>query len=154
MDDLNNTQQEEALQEETAASSNQANVLLEIEQLIKSHISSIEKLSKELRENRQMFDDGFNNDATFKEHAEVAKKAAKVKTATKQEIIKRPGVAQIAEKIKTISAELKEKKLSLSEYLLEYQRMAGVNEIEDDSGQVHEIIHEAKLIKRPSKQAA
>lgn len=131
---------------------NQATVLLSLEELIKSHIASLDKLSAELREARQMFADGFENDSTYKEQEEKVKEANKIKLATKKEIIKRPSVLQIAEKIKNISSEVREKKNALSDYLLEYQRLSGATQIEADNGEVHEIINEAKLIKRSAKK--
>ncbi|MDE2025840.1 MAG: hypothetical protein KGJ07_05065, partial [Patescibacteria group bacterium] len=95
---------------------------------------------------------GFNNDAAFKEASDKVKAVNKEKSAIRQQIMNRPGIIEIANKLKDIKSELKEKQVSLSDYLLEYQRMAGVNEIETSDGDVREIVQVAKLIKKAKKE--
>ncbi|HSW87593.1 MAG TPA: hypothetical protein VLG12_00345, partial [Candidatus Saccharimonadales bacterium] len=54
---------------------NQATVLLSLEDLIKRHISSIEKLQVESKKHREMFDDAFENSPIYRENSEKAKEA-------------------------------------------------------------------------------
>ncbi len=158
MDDTNKVQNNDIVEadivEETTdadAASGDATVLLSLDSMIKSHIKSLDTLSGELKLKRQMLEDTFANDPTFKTHADEAKKAAKIKAETRSQIMKQPQVAQLANKVKELSSEIKTRKLELSDYLLEYQRMSGVNQIEGEDGDVREIVNEAKLIKRASK---
>lgn len=154
MDDQNNSDSPEIVEGEiveTPKDDNQATVLLSLENLIKSHISNIDKLTIELKNHRQMLADSFENDPTYMEHAEAAKKALKIKNTTKQEITKQPSVMQIAQKAKEANTELKELKSALSDYLKEYQRMAGVNEIEGNDGEVREIVTVVKVVKKRRK---
>lgn len=130
----------------------QAEVLINLESLIKNNIASIDKLTAELREMRAMFTDSFANDAVFKELDEKVKAAAKAKSSTRQQLASQPSIRQLVDKIKTASTELKDKKLSLSDYLLEYQRLTGVNEIEGHDGEVREIIQVARVVKKTSKK--
>lgn len=125
-------------------------ILLNMESLIKGHVSTIDKLSTEAKKLKEMLDDIFNNDPTFQEHDKASKEAAKVKQGTKAQILKRPQAAELDKKIKDLKGELKENQASLSDYLQEYARMSGVNEIEGDDGEVREIIYTAKLIKKSS----
>lgn len=125
-------------------------ILINMESLIKGHISTIDKLSDEAKKHKEMLDDIFNNDPTFQEHDKAAKEAAKVKQNTKAQILKQPQAADLDKKIKELKSELKENQASLSDYLQEYARMSGVNEIEGDDGEVREIIYSAKLIKKSS----
>lgn len=127
---------------------NDATVLLNLEQLIKAHISSSQKIQEELKKHREMLEDSFENDPTYKEHARLAKEANKVKQTTRQEIMKRPSVSAIANKVKTLRAELKEKQDSLSDYLNEYRRMSGMDEIEGEDGQIRQIVYVAKLVRK------
>jgi hypothetical protein len=147
---------EDTEQETTAVtpspSDNNATVLLSLEEMIKNNIASIDKLTAELREKRHMFTDSFQNDATFKANEEKAKEANVTKLQTKQQILKQPAVMQLAENIKTMSADLRERKAALSDYLLEYQRMTGAVTIEDLDGNVREIINDAKAVKRSEKK--
>lgn len=129
-----------------------AAVLLNLEEMIKNYIVSLDKLREEKKKLQEMFDDSFVNNPTYRENAEKAKEALKVKATTRQQIASQPAVIAIAQKIKGLSADIKESQNSLSDYLLEYQRMTGANEIEDSEGQIREIINSAKLIKRSAKK--
>jgi hypothetical protein len=37
---------------------------------------------------------------------------------------------------------------ALSDYLREYERLSGTNQIETDDGHIHEIVYIAKLLKK------
>ena len=126
----------------------QAELVMKLEGMIKNNNSQIAKLSAELSEAREMLKDSFENDATYKEHADAAKEANKVKAATKAQILKQPTVKALADKVKTLSSELKELKEGLSDYLREFNRLSGITEIEGDDGELLEIVYVAKLVKR------
>lgn len=127
-------------------------IITSLDELIKSHISSIDRLQEEQKKLREMLADGFNNDAEFKQLSDKVKDANKAKSVKRAEIMERSGIIEVANKLKSLNAEVKEKQMSLSDYLLEYQRMTGVNQIEGSDGEVREIIHIAKLVKRLSKE--
>lgn len=131
---------------------NQGMVIIELENMIKQHLTSIDTLETEYSKHRDMLEDIFNNDATYKEHAQKAKEAARIKNNTKQEIMKQPSVAELAEKVKDMKREINELQNALSDYLREFQRLSGSNEIEDDAGEVREIIYVAKLIRKSYKK--
>lgn len=131
---------------------NAAQVLLDLEQLIKSHISNIDKGKSELKKQREMLESALTNDETYRLHNEEAKKAAKVKAQTKSQILSLPANRQLAEKVKDIAAEIKEQDGALSDYLREYQRMSGSNEIEGEDGEIREIVYVAKLVKKSKRQ--
>lgn len=130
----------------------QAAVLLNLQDMIKGHIESLDRLRIEQKKQREMFEDSFNNNPTYRENAEKAKEAIKVKATTRQQIASQPSVIAIANKVKALGQDIKERQAALSDYLLEYQRMTGANEIEDNEGQIREIINSAKLIKRSTKK--
>lgn len=123
-------------------------IMVNMESMIKTHISAIDKLQVEVRKHKEMLDDIFNNDKTYVEHAEKAKEAAKVKQNTKTQILKQPQAADLNQKLKELKSQLKENQSSLSDYLQEYARLSGVNEIEGEDGEVREIVYNAKLIKK------
>ncbi len=138
--------------EDTSLSqSTDATVLLDLEHLIKSHISGIDTRKAELKKNKEMLGDIFVNDSTYQEHEKLAKEANKVKSATKAQLMKAPNAAELADKIKAVASEVKDMDGALSDYLREYQRLSGSNEIEGDDGQVREIVYVAKLVKKSSK---
>ncbi len=127
---------------------NGATVIINLEALIKNHITSIANLKEEVKKHKEIIDDILNNDPTFKKHSEEAKEASRIKTATKNQLLKQPHAADISEKLKSTRSELKEQQDALSDYLGEYQRLSGVNEIEGEDGEVREIVYVAKLVKK------
>jgi hypothetical protein len=127
---------------------NSAQVVIDLENLIKTHITGIEKRRSDLKTQREMLASALGNDAAYKEAEQKAKEAAKAKSALKFEIMKQPANAALGEKVKELAAEIKEMDAALSEYLREYQRMTGVNEIEGEDGEVREIVYVAKLVKK------
>lgn len=137
-------------QDETGDSgtSDDAQAVMNLENMIKTNNSQIAKLSVELSEAREMLKDAFEGDTTYREHAEAAKDANKIKNATKAQILKKPDVAQIATNVKVLTSELKELKEALSDYLREFNRLSGITEIEGDDGELLEIVYVAKLVKK------
>lgn len=138
---------------ETDATSD-ATVLLSLEELVKNNLSSIDTLTEELKQRKQMFVDGFENNPTYREVEDKVKEANKQKGAVREQILNTPEMRGLAQKIKDMSVELREKKSSISEYLLEYQRLSGSNEIEDLNGEMRDIVNSAKAVKRSSREVA
>lgn len=127
---------------------NDATLLLRIEEMIRTHISQIDDLGEKVSEHKDMLEAVFINDETYQEHDKLAKEAGRVRTNTKKEIMKQSAVAEIAAKLKEMKSEQSELKEGLSDYLREYQRLSGSNEIEGEDGEVREIVYVAKLVKK------
>src|SRR3989344_6131188 len=119
---------------------NDAVLLIRIEEMIKTHISQIDNLQEEITKRRDMVNDIFGNDEVFKEHDKEAKEAAKIRSTTKAQIMKRPDVADLSSKLKELKSEQSGLKEGLSDYLREYQRLSGSNEIEGEDGEIREIV--------------
>lgn len=134
-----------------ASTDNGATVLLELEATIKNHISLIDKNKAELKKQREMLESALLNDETYRLHTEEAKKAAKTRALTKYQIMQLPANKGLADKVKDLAAQTRELDSALSDYLREYMRMSGTNEIETDEGEVREIIYVAKLVKKASR---
>jgi len=130
---------------------NGAQVLLDLEQLIKTHIKTIDNGKSELKKLREMLTSTLENDETYRLHNDEAKKAAKIKSQTKYQIMQLPQNKQLAEKVKDATTQIKEADTALSDYLREYERMSGSNEIETEDGDVREIVYVAKLVKKSSR---
>ena len=128
-----------------------AEMLTNLESTIKEHIASIDKSKTELKKLKEMLADTYRNDPTYQEHDKLVKEATKVRTKTKSELLKQPAVSDLSAKVRELSGELKDFQAALSDYLREYMRLSGSNEIEGDDGEVREIVYVAKLVKRSSK---
>lgn len=135
----------------STASTGSDSDLITVTNLIQNYIAQIDRSSKELAANKQMLQDAFLNDPTYREHDEKVKEAVKVRSATKSQILKQATLAELAEKIKDIAATVKDARQSLSDYLQEFARITGAREIEDSDGELREIVYTAKLIKSGSK---
>lgn len=122
--------------------------MLSLEELIKNHIESMEKLRVELKKNREMLDDSFNNNPTYREHVEKVKEVTKGKNSVKQQIAKQPSVALLDQKVKDLRFDINEKNKTLSDLLQDYKEQTGATSIETRNGQVLEIVSTSKLVKK------
>jgi hypothetical protein len=137
--------------EPEVATDNGGTVLLELEATIKNHITLIDQNKAALRKHREMLESALLNDETYRTHTEEAKNAAKTKALTKYQIMQLPVNKVLADKVKELSAKTRDLNSALSDYLREYMRMSGTNEIETDEGELREIIYVAKLVKKAAR---
>jgi hypothetical protein len=142
------TEVEVLTQDDSPTPSDQSTVFLSLENLIKSNLTNVDTLQQQYREQKEMVDNVLENDQTYRQHLEQANEANKVKSATKQQIMKRPDVIRIAEKMKAMKEEMKEIQATLSDLLQEYQRVSGSNVIEREDGQILEIVSTSKLVRK------
>ncbi|RJQ26504.1 hypothetical protein C4577_03300 [Candidatus Parcubacteria bacterium] len=143
-----NTENIQEGEEVVGADMSQGIILKNLEDMIRSSVANIEKLRNEMTDHRDTIESELESDEVYRKHSEAAKEANKIKSSTKAEVMKRPGMLNIANKMKSVRAEIKELQESLSEYLQEYERMSGSRQIEDENGDVREIVYFAKLIRR------
>ncbi|MBU1473002.1 hypothetical protein KKB64_04445 [Patescibacteria group bacterium] len=146
-----NNPQADTTQTSDSSTNNGSQVLLNLESLIKTHITGIDNRKAELKKQREMLTSAFANDETYREAEAKAKEAAKEKGKIKANILLQPAVKQNADKIKELTCEIKEMSNALSDYLREYSRMSGTNEIEGDDGEICEIVYVAKLVKKSKR---
>lgn len=132
------------------AADNDAILLLKIEEMVKTHMSQIDTLQEEISKYRDMFNDIFINNETFQEHDKIAKEASRIRSNTKKEIMKKSDVADIHNKLQDLRSEQKELQEGLSDYLREYQRLSGLDEIEGEDGEIRKIVYIARLVRGPS----
>jgi len=135
------------------STSQDASVMLNLEQMIKNHLTQIDKTKENLKKHQEMLDDIFLNDPTYQEHDKKAKEAARIKNATKSEVLKRTDVADLNAKVREMKITVKEAQGALTEYVREYQRLSGVNEITDEKGNVLEIVYTVKLVRKSSRKS-
>ncbi|MGB9637339.1 MAG: hypothetical protein ACPLY7_00895 [Microgenomates group bacterium] len=124
---------------------------LNLESLVKTYVAKIAELEKELRTKSQILTDALENDVVYHEQAEKVKEANKLKSATKQQILKSPQLAEISERIKEIKFDLQDGRAILSDYLQQYQKQTGATQIEVGDGEVLEIVSVVKLVKKSAR---
>lgn len=126
----------------------QAELVISLTNLINSNLSEIASLEKEMGRQKEMIDSVLENDATYKEHAQAAKEAARIKGNTKKEIFKRPDVKHVVEKLNELKENIKDTREELSNYIQEYATASGQNYFEAEDGTIQEIVYVAKLRKK------
>jgi hypothetical protein len=126
-----------------------AATMLNLEELIKNHIDAIEKMKLELKTAREMFEDSFNNNPTYREHLDKVKDVQKAKNSVRAEIAKQPSVATLEQKVKDIRFDISEQSKTLSDLLQDYKDQTGATSIETRNGKVLEIVSTSRLV--PSK---
>lgn len=131
--------------------SDRAATFLNLEELIKNHIDSIAKLREELKAQREMFEDSFNNNPTYHENEEKVKEAAKAKGSVKKQISSQPSVALLAQKVKDLRFDISEQSKTLSDLLQDYKEQTGATQIETRDGKIMELVSSVKLVKVSSK---
>ena len=129
----------------------QAEALLSLEELIKNHIDSIDKMRQELKQHREMFEDSFNSNPTYREHDEKVKEATKGRASVRNEISKQPSVAIIKQKVDDMRFDINEQSKTLSDLLQDYKEQTGATQIETRNGQMLEIVSTSKLVRRNTK---
>lgn len=120
---------------------------LDLHGLIKNHVAGAEKLKQEIRTTREMYEDSFNNNPTYREHAEKVKDASRAKASVKLEIRKQPSVANLEQRLKDLKFDLREKNKTLSDLLIDYKENSGATQLELFDGQMYDIVPSAKLIR-------
>lgn len=129
----------------------QSAAFLNLEELIKNHIESIAKLKAELKAEREMYDDSFNNDPVYREHEAKVKEATKAKLSVKKQIGSQPSVALLAQKVKDLRFDISEQNKTLSDLLADYREQTGATEIETRDGKIMELVSTVRLVKKNSK---
>ncbi len=124
---------------------------LELEGLIKRYIGQISGFKSELKKLKELIEDSFGNDSVFREQDEKAKEAGRLRSGTKQQILKQPALVEKEERADELRAQIKEAEEVLSDYLLQFQKTTGFNEIETDEGETMIIVNKARLIKGSGK---
>jgi len=127
---------------------NAAQTIVSLTNLINANLVEIENLRQESMKHKEMLDSVLENDTTYKDHAEKAKEAARVKSNTKKEIFKRPDVRHVVEKLTEVKENIKETQEELSNYIQEYSQLSGQNYFEAADGTIQEIVYVAKLRKK------
>lgn len=148
MDKQDEVVEVEEIIEEAPAGADAVTALLSLEELIKNHIDSIDKLRQELKQHREMFEDAFNTNPTYREHTERVKEATKARSSVRQQIAKQPSVAMLKQKVDDIRFDINEQGKTLSDLLQDYREQTGATQIETKNGQILEIVSTAKLVRR------
>lgn len=139
---------EESADETPQVVSDTVQTELSIENLIKSFISRIARLKEDIKPANEMVNDLLRNNEEYMAASDEAKEASRKKSQVKKQVLSTPEGRTASEKLESLRADLKEAQQSLSEYLGEYQKLTGSNEIEGEDGELRRIVYIAKLVRK------
>lgn len=128
-----------------------AESMLQLEGIIKAKVLRLNTMKSELKKLKDMLESTLLNDETYRKHSELAKQAAKVRSATKMQILKLPENAELAGRVKELSEDYKELNGELEDNLREYVLVSGTNEIEGVDGEINQIVYVPKLVRKSSR---
>lgn len=123
-----------------------AELMLSLENLIQAGIKESKEVDEQIKKHKEMIDSVLLNEQTYKQHADQAKEAARIKSNTKKEIFKRPDVKPIVEKLKELREQKKDIKTEMSSYLVDHLRIGKQMMFDFEDGQ-YQVEQEAKLVR-------
>lgn len=126
---------------------NGADRLLNTESMIKRLLGDIEKFRSDIKEQKDMFDSTFENDAVYAEKLKKESEIKKEKETARQTLLKTSSALAADSKLKELKEELKDTQKSLEGLLKEYQILSGSNQITRDDGAIYEIVTTYKIKK-------
>lgn len=129
----------------------QAETLVSVTNLVQTYLGTVDRLKKDLAEQRGILNDTFAGDARYMEVEEKAKAVAKEKKQIKAELLQNPQAMALSQKVKDLAQELKEAQVMLSGYVADYQKLTDATEIEDPQGNILQIVTVSKLIRSRRK---
>lgn len=122
--------------------------LLHLEQMIHGYLSDIQRLRTQLRSQKEMFKQTFEQDKDYNEVAEQQKEVKRKHNEVKQKIAKTDSVSAVKTKIEEIQSEMKDIQQSLSDYLNRYIALSQATSFTGPDGEVLTIVRTAKLVKK------
>lgn len=122
--------------------------VLDLTTLINDYFRTIDEMKSQLKTQKKMVKDAFEDDQQYHELSEKSKVLNMQKNEIKQKVLKTPAVDAAVAKSKEIQVELKDMEDKLSGYLQEYQRVANTNVIEGSDGELRQIIPVYRLVKK------
>jgi len=125
-----------------------AMTMVELTTIIKRYLADLNKLKADMEMQKQMYNNAFSNDAAYVQQSEKVKALNRETVTIKQKIIKQPEVDTLVVKIRQLREEIKISQEALSDYLREYQKVSNATTIEDDKGEVLQIIPSYRLVKK------
>ncbi len=126
---------------------NQTLNIINTESLINTANARLNDLTYEAKEYKAMLDEILESDTEFQEIDKEAKKQAKLRAVARQKALNTQGAKTNIDKLKETQTQLREVKTALSDYLAQYVKISGSNQIEGPDGVVRRIIYTAKLVK-------
>lgn len=135
---------------ESTESTEPAEVSMQLDVLIKKYLADIDKSKAELREVQSMLKDAIANDADYQALNTQSQELSRKRKSIQDKILQLPSLQEAKNKVETVKDDIKNATEMLAAYLERYVNESGSRTIEDDKGEVLEIVPAYKLT-RPNK---
>lgn len=123
--------------------------LLDLENMTFKAYVRLDQLQAEMKQKKQMIEDGYKNNPAYQEKLQSAIDSKKSLLQVKTEIDKVPGNKLLLDEIKELKQRVKDKKDEVSENATQYADTAATDLIDHD-GTMYRIVRTAKLVKAAS----
>lgn len=107
---------------------------IELKDMILSTLDAVDRMKTERKNLKEMLTASLINDEDYRLAKSIVEEAKKKLILRKNQVLDTKAGKQLSEKHKDAGTELRELTEALSEYLREYVRISGENEIEDNQG--------------------
>lgn len=121
--------------------------LFELQAYTIKSVDSIRSIEEQIKEAGKMLKEALLGNETYRNQEEEVKDTAKTRNELKKQLMESPELKSLADRIKSLRNELKERKETQSQTALEYSRQSGEERITAPDGTVYEIVKVAKLVK-------
>lgn len=115
------------------------------EDRVQQGLQNVNAVRQKLKTQQEIYRDGLENDAEYSEIKAEMVEVRKRLNARKKEL-EAGALERVKQEIKDLKAEVKEEQLTLSDWLVDYERETGSRTIELE-GTMLSIKHSAKLVK-------
>lgn len=115
--------------------------------LIQRKLEEMEELSRQIKEADEVIKGALEDNAAYNQADEKAKEATKNRTQVRAQVLSTPEMKSFALKRKDLKGQMAEEKETLSDYLIDYERLTGANIIENAKGVQLEIFKTATVAK-------
>lgn len=138
--------------DELNTDSNKADVILSMEEMIGSAVQRIGTLKDDIKAKRDNLNSALLADSSYADAESAIKEQQQIKKTAKERIMAVPSVSRMADELKALQADKKELNSSLSDYLLEYNRMTGATQLAFFGSEEYLIVKSAKVKKYSPKK--
>lgn len=121
--------------------------LFELQAYTIKSVDSIRSIEEQIKEAGKMLKEALLGNETYRNQEEEVRDTTKTRNELKKQLMENPELHSLAERIKSLRNDLKERKETQSHTALEYSRQSGEERITAPDGTVYEIVKVAKLVK-------
>lgn len=137
--------------DEVAASNELAETLGSLQNVIERHANELQRIAEELKQNRELMNNFFENDTTLQAAQEEAKMASASLKERRGQVANHPQVTSLRVKLTELGEQKKEIEETLSHHLVNYYQLTNSKSFDTSDGDQWEFSVNARVKPRKKK---